>query len=68
MTPEEFYYKADNEGGLYEAVSGYGLGLEDLEGGSPRLRELLAQFAELARYTRQLEERLLYFLEEEIDE
>lgn len=50
MTLSDFAAKVDNEGGLYEAVVGYGLSHKDINrNDDPELYDLLEQFVEEAR-------------------
>lgn len=41
MTPEEFWAKCDWEGGLLEAVFGYGLDADDLDDSDPELKRAI---------------------------
>jgi len=48
MTDEEFVGKVDYEGGLLDAVFGYGLSEDDLEDGS-RLKPIIARLTALTK-------------------
>lgn len=48
MTPGEFYQKCDYEGGLLEAVFGYGLTADDLDDSDPGLKQAIRELAAIA--------------------
>ena len=37
-SPADLYWKVDNEGGLHEAITGYGLSGDDLDDSDPELK------------------------------
>lgn len=50
MTPEEFAYKVDYEGGIFGALLSYGLDEDDLDNPEGELGQLVSEFRE-AFYT-----------------
>ncbi|MBO0676902.1 hypothetical protein JRC04_05455 [Mycolicibacterium sp. S2-37] len=48
MTPAEFVNKADYEGGIEDAILGYGLTEDNLDDSDPAFKEAVRQFRTIA--------------------
>lgn len=65
MTLSDFVAKVENEGGLYEAVVGYGLSHHDIdEDENPEVYEVFSLYVERAEILDLLEGKLTDLLEE----
>ncbi|WP_195167154.1 hypothetical protein [Mycobacteroides abscessus] len=59
-TPQEFYAKVEWEGGISDAILGYGLDENDLDDSDPELKAAVKEFREAATGPHNRLRRLLY--------